>query len=55
MRLAAYHKGRALKKKNFRKQQRIQIQGYDSSEGYAHSSSDCVITDADVLYVEPPR
>ena len=50
MRLAAYHKGRALKKKNFRKQESIQLQGYDSFEGYVHLRSDCVITGADVRW-----
>lgn len=46
MLLAAYHKGRAVK--NFRKQEPIQLQGYDSSEGHVHSRSECVITGADV-------
>jgi hypothetical protein len=46
VRLAAYHKGREMK--TFRKQESIQLQGYDSSEGYVHSRSECVVTGADV-------
>jgi len=33
---------------NFRKQEPIQLQGSDWSEGYVHSRSECVITGADV-------
>jgi hypothetical protein len=41
VRLSGFHKGRAVK--NFRKQQPIQLQGYDMSEGYVQSRSECEI------------